>query len=105
MTNMTTIDHATESEAWLANADDEYTRVPPIRENIRDAYQRAQVHATLALVDAQREANEQARIANLLTLGMYTNADGSRLAQHVVCHPTEGYSLAINDDIKKGLGL
>lgn len=73
-TREASFDHATESEAWLANADDEYTRVPPIRENIRDAYQRAQVHAQLALVDAQREANEQARLANLIAY--VTNADG-----------------------------
>ena len=36
-------------------------------------YTKAQVEATLALVDAQREANEHARIANLLI--HVTNAD------------------------------
>lgn len=59
---------------------------------------RAQALATLALV-------EQQRIANLIALGMYTNADGSRLAQHAVAHPVGEYDVAINDEIREGLGL
>ena len=58
----------------------------------------AQAHATLALV-------EQQRIANLIALGMYTNADGSRLAQNAVATPNGEHSVALNDDIREGLGL
>lgn len=58
----------------------------------------ARLHATLALV-------EQQRIANLIALGMYTNADGSRAAQHAVTHVVDAYSVGINADIREGLRL
>ncbi|WP_374978128.1 hypothetical protein ACEYYH_10630 [Microbacterium trichothecenolyticum] len=58
----------------------------------------AQAHATLALV-------EQQRIANLIALGMYKNADGSRLAQHAVATATGLSSVALREDIREGLGL
>ena len=58
----------------------------------------AQVQATLALA-------EQQRIANLIALGMYENADGSRPAQSAVAEPTGSYEVRIRSDIREGLGL
>lgn len=89
----TRTDHAKEAQEWIMRA-----------LNPTDAFERssaakvAQVHATLALV-------EQQRIANLIALGMYTHANGSRGFQHLVCHPTDEYSVALNDDIREGLGI
>ena len=87
------VDHAAEAVESLAAAK-EWDTVPEAALLVADA----QAHATLALV-------EQQRIANLIALGMYTNADGSRLAQNAVATPNSEHSVALNDDIREGLGL
>lgn len=99
---MTTIDHAAEARVLEANAwarggidGDTLIRRPEER---RDIIASAQVHATLALV-------EQQRIANLIALSQATNPDESRVSPGALTHPVNEYSVAINDDIKKGLGL
>lgn len=67
---MTTIDHAAEAQICI-----NYAHKSPLNDPISQTYMmQAQVHAQLALVNAQREANEQARIANVIAY--VTNADG-----------------------------
>ena len=87
------VDHAAEAKFCLERATPHFT---PDDATLMVA--NAQVHATLALV-------EQQCIANLIALGMYTNADGSRLAQNAVAAPNSEHSVALNDDIREGLGL
>ena len=58
----------------------------------------AQVQATLALA-------EQQRIANLIALGMYGKAYGSRPAQFAVTEPNGSYEVRIRRDIREGLEL
>ena len=66
----------------------------------------AQVKATLALVDAQREANEQARIANLIALGQFrVRPDDLPHLRHLVVQPAGPNDIEPTDEIKKGLGL
>lgn len=88
------VDHAAEARQWNETASG--VGLTMVETSAFAAV--AQVHAVLALV-------EQQRIANLIALGMYRNADGSRLAQHAVAHPVDEYSVAINDEIKEALGL
>lgn len=57
-------DHAAKAREWLKGAE----RPDLALEETRTFAEIAHTHATLALVDAQREANEQARIANLIAL-------------------------------------
>lgn len=100
------IDHAAEARRLADIADRHYGQIEH-RNGAMAASQsvealmvatEAQVHATLALV-------EQQRIANLLALGQATNADGSRIAPWAVTHPVDGWSVAVNDEIREGLGL
>ena len=65
----------------------------------------ANAHAVLALVDAQREANRQARIANLIALSQVKAGDGSLPFRGLVMEPVDEYSVGVTDEIKKGLGL
>lgn len=76
------IDHAAEAQRIIDN--------PPGGE----AVQRAQVHATLALV-------EQMRIANLIALGQYTIVPGEMPVYRSVIFHGEG----IRPDITAALGL
>lgn len=78
---MTTIDHAAEARHILsdiARFRDQHLEVAMIS---------AQVHAQLALVEAQREANEHQRIANLIA---WTTANGASPLEHVEAQIEEG---------------
>lgn len=84
------IDHAAQARKLIENA-----RINSRRDVTVEA---AQVHATLALV-------EQQRIANVIALSQATNADGSRIAPWALTHPVDDWSVALNDDIREGMGL
>lgn len=58
------IDHEAEADKCIA-----YARATESSVEAQLSMIQAGVHATLALVAAQREANEQLRIANLIALG------------------------------------
>lgn len=94
--------------------------------DFKGAVRIAQVHATLALVEAQRESNEHARIANLVALASMPNINGfenevydartAALMEGLLDAETvpavPGYGPAgidehvfIRADIRKGLGL
>lgn len=84
---MTTIDHAAEARKALNAA----IEVPADVEAAADPWLlAAQVHATLALVEAQREANEHQRIANLIA---WTTANGAEPTELVEAQITEGLGL------------
>lgn len=88
------IDHVEEARGWLSQA--ERPDVPAaLTSAIADI---AQAYATLALV-------EQQRIANLIALSQATNPDGSRIAPWAVTHPVDDWSVAVNEEIREGLGL
>jgi len=102
---MTTIDHAAEARKLIEDA---YADDPALLNGIK-----AVAHAQLAFVEAQREANEQARIANLIALSQATDGYGWQAKEPLNAiygyrHETYGWEdegLHIRDDIKKGLGL
>lgn len=63
--------HKNEAEKWLGAAVSPETEKAPAGYAAAEMMTaRAQVLATLALVDALEAANEQARIANLIALGL-----------------------------------
>ena len=81
------IDHAAEAVKFIDQ--NVWREAGVLYEHIPSLIARAQVHATLALV-------EQQRIANLIALGYkYTSADGD----HV------DYVALLRPEIRKGLGL
>lgn len=94
---MTTIDHAAEARKLIEDA---YADDPALLNGIK-----AVAHAQLAFVEAQREANEQARIANVIALGQARAGDGSLPFRHLVMVPVNEFDVGPTDDIKKGLGL
>lgn len=88
------MNHKAEAERLLDEAKNNQTG--SIVENSRQM--QALVHATLAVA-------EQQRIANLIALGSYQHADGSRPFQSFVAVPSGMYSMALDADIRDGLGL
>jgi hypothetical protein len=88
---MTTIDHAAEARRVL----NRFPQENPL--SIPDALARAQVHATLALV-------EQQRIANIIALSVPQQPLGSDKDVSVLI-PSFDKEFNLRDDIKKGLGL
>lgn len=93
---MTTIDHAAEARSTLVAIG-----YPDSNEGCLAV---AQVHATLALVEAQREANEQTRIANIIALSVPQGIPGQD-GEVTVCIPSFDEGFELRDDIKTGLGL
>lgn len=96
---MTTIDHAAEARVMIRNAHKAVAKA-----TINACLAEAQALAILALVEAQREANEQARIANIIALGTPrpVPAMGHDAEVWVATFEDDG---TLRDDIKKGLGL
>ena len=94
------IDHYASAKALLRQVD-----VARDMDAVQVLVAGANAHATLALVEAQREANRQARIANLIALSQVTAGDGSLPFRGLVMEPVDEYSVGVTDEIKKGLGL
>lgn len=86
-------DHIAEARNWLDGAESARTSLAETTAFAATA----QVHATLALV-------EQQRIANLIALSQGTFPNGQRYTDHIH-RPIDDFAVAMNDDIREGLGL
>lgn len=92
------IDHAAESERIAEHLGEDIIAQEGITDATIIATQLdALRHATLALV-------EQQRIANLIALSQGTFPNGQRYTDRLH-YPLDEYSVAMNDDIRQGLGL
>ena len=89
------IDHEARAVSLLADAEISFEN-----DMSRGHTLQAQVEATLALVQAQREATEQARIANLIAL-----ANTAGALDYIAAESKYQASDDVVMEIRKGLGL